>query len=88
MPSRFTKKALKDFKRKDSATSVEDEVLGKVFSMKKVNPVIAGSDNLASQRNLQFGNLADLINGSIPKAQPGFTTEAVKRSSMHRSGKN
>ena len=40
--------------------------------MSKVFPIIAGPANFPSQENLSFGNLKDLTDGFITKAQPDF----------------
>lgn len=41
-------------------------------AMSKVFPIIAGTADIASQENLRFGNLKDLTDGSLTKAQPNF----------------
>jgi len=65
-PSRFSREEFLDFKEKNQDTLTEATVMSKAFS------IIAGSADIPSQQNLQFGNLKDLTDGSITKAQPDF----------------
>lgn len=65
-PSRFTRDQFLDFKKKNREALTENKVMSKVF------PIIAGTADIPSQENLRFGNLKDLTDGSITKAQPDF----------------
>jgi len=65
-PSRFTREAFLDFKEKNQEALTEATVMSTVF------PIIAGSANIPHSENLRFGNLKDLTDGSITKAQPDF----------------
>ncbi|KAK3178843.1 hypothetical protein OEA41_000980 [Lepraria neglecta] len=65
-PSRFTREAFLDFTEKNEDALTEGKVMSKVF------PIIAGTADIPSQENLPFGNLKDLTDGSITKAQPDF----------------
>ena len=65
-PSRFTREAFLDFKEKNQDALTEATVMSKAF------PIIAGTADIPSQENLPFGNLKDLTDGSITKAQPDF----------------
>jgi len=65
-PSRFSREAFLDFKEKNQDALTENKVMSKVF------PIITGTADIPSQENLRFGNLKDLTDGSITKAQPDF----------------
>ena len=65
-PSRFPRKAFLEFRRKNLDALTEGNVMSKVF------PIIAGTADIPSQENLRFGNLKNLTDGSITKAQPDF----------------
>lgn len=65
-PSRFTREAFLTFKEKNQEALTEATVMSTVF------PIIAGSTNIPHSENLRFGNLKDLTDGSITKAQPDF----------------
>ncbi len=65
-PSRFSRKAFLDFKRMNRQALTEDTVMSTAF------PIITGTANIPSQKNLLFGNLKDLTDGSITKAKPDF----------------
>ena len=63
-PSRFSESAFKAFRKANREPLTEDSVMSKIF------PVIAGTADIPSERNLLFGNLEDLTDGSITKAKP------------------
>lgn len=65
-PSRFTREAFLDFREKNQDALTEGKVMSEVF------PIIAGTTDIPFQENLSFGNLKDLTDGSITKAQPDF----------------
>ena len=65
-PSRFTREVFLDFREKNQDALTEGKVMSKVF------PIIAGTADIPSQENLPFGNLRNLTDGSITKAQPDF----------------
>ncbi len=65
-PSQFTEAAFEAFQQTTEDALTENKVMSKVF------PIIAGTADIPSQENLRFGNLKDLTDGSITKAQPDF----------------
>ncbi len=65
-PSQFTEAAFEAFQQTNEDALTENKVMSKVF------PIIAGTADIPSQENLPFGNLKDLTDGSITKAQPDF----------------
>jgi hypothetical protein len=64
--SRFTREQFLNFKKKNREALTENKVMSKVF------PIIAGTADIPSQKNLSFGNFKDLTDGSITKGQPDF----------------
>ncbi|KAI9748884.1 MAG: hypothetical protein M4579_007082 [Chaenotheca gracillima] len=68
-PSQFTEAAFEAFQQTNEDALTENEVMSKVF------PIIAGTAEIPSQENLRFGNLKDLTDGSITKAQPDSTMD-------------
>ena len=65
-PSRFPREEFRKFEKTNMQALTEGKVMSKVF------PIIAGTADIPSQENLPFGNLKDLTDGSITKAQPDF----------------
>ena len=65
-PSRFGREEFWDFKEKNRGALTESTAMSKAF------PIITGNAKIPSQENLIFGNLKDLTDGSISKAQPDF----------------
>ncbi|MCJ1403776.1 hypothetical protein MMC11_006999 [Xylographa trunciseda] len=65
-PSRFTREDFLLFKDRNQDALTEGTVMSKAF------PMIIGDADIPFQLNLPFGNLADLTDGSITKAQPDF----------------
>lgn len=65
-PSRFSETAFESFQQSNEEALTEAEVMSKAF------PIIAGTANIPHSENLSFGNLKDLTDGSIIKAQPDF----------------
>lgn len=65
-PSRFGREEFWDFKEKNRGALTEHTAMSKAF------PIITGNAKIPSQENLMFGNLKDLTDGSISKAQPDF----------------
>ena len=65
-PSQFSREEFRKFERTNMQALTEGKIMSKVF------PIIAGPADTPSQENLLFGNLKDLTNGSITKAQPDF----------------
>lgn len=65
-PSRFSEKAFRSFKQKNSRALNEDAVMGDVF------PVIQGTARIPSAKNLVFGNLEPLTQGNLVDAKPDF----------------
>ena len=63
-PSRFTREAFLDFKTKNNGALTETTLMNNAFQ------IVAGSATFPSERNLTFGNLEDLTDDSITKAQP------------------
>jgi len=64
--SRFTREQFLNFKKKNREALTENKVMSKVF------PIIAGTADIPSLKNLSFGNFKDLTDGSITKGQPDF----------------
>lgn len=69
-PSRFPREEFRKFDKTNMQALTEDTVMATAF------PIITGTTNIASQKNLRFGNLKHLIDGSITKAQPDFYDES------------
>ena len=65
-PSHFSRDAFLNFKKANREAMTENKVMSKAFS------IIAGTADIPSQENLPFGNLKDLTDGTITKAQPDF----------------
>lgn len=65
-PSHFPREAFLNFRQKNRQALNENTVMSTVF------PIIAGTADIPSQENLLFGNLKNLTDGSITKAQPDF----------------
>jgi len=65
-PSQFPREEFRKFEKTNMGALTEGKVMSKVF------PIIAGTADIPSQENLPFGNLKDLTDGSITKAQPDF----------------
>ena len=65
-PSRFPPAAFLNFKKKNKQALTEDSVMSEAF------PLIAGTSDIPSQKNLLFGNLKPLTDGSLTKAKPDF----------------
>ena len=65
-PSRFTREEFRKFEKTNMQALTESKVMSKAF------PIIAGTADIPSQENLRFGNLKDLTDDSITKAQPDF----------------
>ena len=65
-PSQFTEAAFEAFQQTNEDALTENKVMSKVF------PIIAGTAEIPSSENLRFGNLKDLTDDSITKAQPDF----------------
>ena len=65
-PSHFPREAFLNFRQKNRQALTENTVMSTVF------PIIAGTADIPSQENLLFGNLKNLTDGSITKAQPDF----------------
>ncbi|KAA6408245.1 MAG: hypothetical protein FRX48_07987 [Lasallia pustulata] len=65
-PSRFPREAFLNFNKTNKQALTENTVMIKAF------PIIAGTADILSQENLYFGNLRDLTDGSITKAEPDF----------------
>ncbi|KAL9045064.1 MAG: hypothetical protein Q9214_001849 [Letrouitia sp. 1 TL-2023] len=65
-PSQFSEAAFETFLQTNEDALTENAVMSKAF------PIITGTADLPSQENLRFGNLKDLTDGSITKAQPDF----------------
>ncbi|KAL9607347.1 MAG: hypothetical protein Q9167_007732 [Letrouitia subvulpina] len=65
-PSQFSEAAFETFLQTNEDALTENAVMSKAF------PIIAGTADLPFQENLRFGNLKDLTDGSITKAQPDF----------------
>lgn len=63
-PSHFPLKSFKAFQNENRQALTETAVMSKAF------PIIAGTTDIPSQGNLPFGNLKNLTDGSIRKAQP------------------
>ncbi len=65
-PSLFSREAFRKFEKKNMQALTEGTVMSKAF------PIITGDADIPSQENIPFGNLEDLTDGSITKAQPDF----------------
>ena len=65
-PSRFPREEFRKFEKANMQALTETKVMSKAF------PFISGTADIPSQENLIFGNLKDLTDGSITKAQPDF----------------
>ena len=65
-PSRFPREEFRKFEKANMQALTETKVMSKAF------PFISGTADIPSQENLIFGNLTDLTDGSITKAQPDF----------------
>ena len=65
-PSRFSDKAFDTFVRTSSRALNEDAVMGDVF------PVIQGTADIPSAKNLVFANLEPLTHGNLVDAKPDF----------------
>ncbi|MCJ1464225.1 hypothetical protein MMC07_002838 [Pseudocyphellaria aurata] len=63
-PESFTPEAFWEFRRKNLRAETESIAMSIVF------PSITGTTNIRSRKNLLFGNLEDLTDGSITKAKP------------------
>jgi len=65
-PSQFPREEFRKFEKANMQALTENGIMSKLF------PIITGTADIPSQENLRFGNLKDLTNGSIVKAQPDF----------------
>lgn len=65
-PSRFPREEFRKFEKTNMQALTEGKVMSKVF------PIIAGTADIPTQENLPFGNLRNLNDDSITKAEPDF----------------
>ena len=76
-PSRFNREAFWDFKEKNQDALTEDTVMSEAF------PIIIGTAAIPSQKNLLFGNLKDLTDGSITRAKPDLY-DGTRPAKLHK----